>query len=284
MLHALSARMSKDHGFTNQNSELQLAAVYAADRSVLKDVMTLDRLRSYQTKTKRRIIPETASATSRTNSSEVSALQHEGSDSLADEVMQDLEKLHRLKENFEMMFPDGGKTPIGTIQTSVERPDSDLIQSKRVAKQSASQKTKKERIIELAKALEESKDTTPAGTKEMKKKASSRHNIIEEIASTKQEIEPENEKQKHQLEVIDQFIKTQPSISSKKDQPKQAPEGDLTTIKTGEFSDNIVSETLVEILIKQGKNDKAIEVLKKLIWKFPQKKAYFAAQIAELKK
>ena len=37
-------------------------------------------------------------------------------------------------------------------------------------------------------------------------------------------------------------------------------------------------------IIKQGKKDKAIEVLKKLIWKFPQKKAYFAAQIEDLKK
>ena len=58
----------------------------------------------------------------------------------------------------------------------------------------------------------------------------------------------------------------------------------LATIKSGEFGDNIVSETLVEILIRQGKKDKAIEVLKKLIWKYPQKKAYFASQIEELKK
>ena len=50
------------------------------------------------------------------------------------------------------------------------------------------------------------------------------------------------------------------------------------------YSDNIVSETLVEILLKQGKKEKAVEVLKKLIWKFPQKKAYFAARIEELKK
>ena len=55
-------------------------------------------------------------------------------------------------------------------------------------------------------------------------------------------------------------------------------------IKSGEFGDNIVSETLVEILIKQGKKDRAIEVLKKLIWKYPQKTAYFASQIEDLKK
>lgn len=55
-------------------------------------------------------------------------------------------------------------------------------------------------------------------------------------------------------------------------------------IKAGEFGDNIVSETLAEILIKQGKKERAIEVLKKLIWKYPQKKAYFASQIESLKK
>jgi hypothetical protein len=41
---------------------------------------------------------------------------------------------------------------------------------------------------------------------------------------------------------------------------------------------------LVELLLKQGKKEKAVEMLKKLIWKFPQKKAYFAARIQELKK
>jgi hypothetical protein len=44
LLHALTARVSKDHDFINHSKELQLAAVYAADRSVLKEVMTLDHL------------------------------------------------------------------------------------------------------------------------------------------------------------------------------------------------------------------------------------------------
>jgi hypothetical protein len=94
---------------------------------------------------------------------------------------------------------------------------------------------------------------------------------------------PENEKQKQQIEIINQFIRIQPSISNPKDRAP-SPIGDLNPVKSGEFGDNIVSETLVEILIKQGKKDKAIEVLKKLIWKYPQKKAYFASQIEDLKK
>lgn len=156
------------------------------------------------------------------------------------------------------------------------------------ARHRQSTKSKKERIIELAKALEASKEAEhpreEPGSKSAKKKANQGETIIEEIVSTKQPIEPESEKQKEQLEIIEQFIKTQPSISNSKDKPLVDTSIDLATIQPGEFSDHIVSETLVEILLKQGKKDKAIEVLKKLIWKFPQKKANFAALIEELKK
>jgi predicted Zn-dependent protease len=141
----------------------------------------------------------------------------------------------------------------------------------------------------LAKASQEKGDDTPESepepkTKGRKKKSeNSGEELIEEIAN-KEELSPEGDKQKEQLEIIEQFIKIQPSITQTKEKPFTPPTGDLSTIKTGEFGDNIVSETLVEILVKQGKKDKAIEVLKKLIWKFPQKKAYFAAQIEDLRK
>jgi len=107
--------------------------------------------------------------------------------------------------------------------------------------------------------------------------------LIEEIKSTKKKIKPEGVKQKEQIEIIDQFIKTQPTISRPKPASPPAPDSDLAE-PSAHFGENIVSETLVEILLKQGKKEKAIEALKKLIWKFPQKKAYFAAQIEELRK
>ena len=109
--------------------------------------------------------------------------------------------------------------------------------------------------------------------------ASDTEPLIAEIKSGKRKHKIENPRQKEQNEIIDQFIKTQPII------PKPSstvPDADLSE-DSSMFSDNIVSETLVEILLKQGKREKAIEVLKKLIWKFPQKKAYFAAQIEDLK-
>jgi len=107
--------------------------------------------------------------------------------------------------------------------------------------------------------------------------------LIEEIKSTKKKIKPEGVKQKEQIEIIDQFIKTQPTISRPKPSASEVKDSDLSE-PSAQFGENIVSETLVEILLKQGKKEKAIEALKKLIWKFPQKKAYFAAQIEELRK
>jgi hypothetical protein len=107
--------------------------------------------------------------------------------------------------------------------------------------------------------------------------------FIEEIKTTKKKFKPEGPKQKEQIEIIENFIKSQPTITKNKLSAPPADSSDLAE-KSLTYGDHIVSETLVEILLKQGKKDKAIEVLKKLIWKIPQKKAYFAAQIEELKK
>ncbi len=105
--------------------------------------------------------------------------------------------------------------------------------------------------------------------------------LIEEIKNSKTKVKVEGPKQKEQIEIIDEFIKTQPSISPAN---STTPKTEDLSEKYDMYGDNIVSETLVEILLKQGKKEKAVEMLKKLIWKFPQKKAYFAAQIEALKK
>jgi hypothetical protein len=118
------------------------------------------------------------------------------------------------------------------------------------------------------------------GTKaDMKTGKSATEPLLEEIKTTRKKIKIDSPRQKEQNEIIDQFIKAQPSLPKAK---TGEPVNDLSE-DSGNFSDNVVSETLVDILLKQGKKDKAIEVLKKLIWKFPQKKAYFAAQIEDLK-
>jgi hypothetical protein len=274
LLHVLSARASKAHDLSDQQNGLQLAAVYSADRSVLKWMMSsngepaesrpetpVNNAHPPTSITQ----PENAINSDKRGFSSESTESTEDSGDLAARVIRDVTQLYNTRHNFEMMFVD---TPLAALPKTVE----DLGKSRR------------ERIIELSKALNSQAVPEPEEIKPMKKRREARKEIIDEIADTKNSIEPANDKQKEQLQIIDHFIKVQPSISNAKDKPAHIKEGDLSTIKTGEFGDNIVSETLVELLLKQGKKDKAIEVLKKLIWKFPQKKAYFAAQIEELKK
>jgi hypothetical protein len=281
LLHVLAARTSKEHGFVDQQMELQLAAVYSADRGILKNMMGTVTEES-STAHGGPVAPPSAMPNippsaivdtvspvrqeKKSTSPELPTPNSE-SDDLAEKVIKDVTELYKTRHNFEMMF--------------VDNPGADLKSAGATTEQG---KSKRERIIELSKALNAHQTMESEEMKNPKKKLNDRKDIIDEIVDTKSKIEPANEKQKEQLDIIDHFIKTQPSISNAKDKAVNTQEGDLSSIKTGEFGDNIVSETLVELLLKQGKKDKAIEVLKKLIWKFPQKKAYFAAQIEELKK
>ncbi|MGB4974142.1 MAG: hypothetical protein WBO32_15865, partial [Cyclobacteriaceae bacterium] len=163
-------------------------------------------------------------------------------DELLDELFQDLDKLKRLKHGFEVASANFNASPPQPPKATIEA---------------------KEEI------------------KSIKKPKIANKGIIAEIKSTKKKIKPSDPKQKEQLDIIDKFIKSKPSITKGKTTSATSTTPDLAE-SSGVFTENIVSETLVEILIKQGKKEKAVEVLRKLIWKFPQKKAYFAAQIEEL--
>ena len=259
LLHVLSAKASQAHGLSHQQNELQLAAVYSADRGILKGIMSGQSMSNGTIATA--VVAPQVEQKLPTPQAELEQVQEQPD--LAETVIKDLKELYESRHNFEVMFADGA------IHVDHEK---DLG------------KSKKERIIELSKALNVPKEAESEEKPAMKKRREPRKDIIDELVTTKTEIEPESEKQKEQIEIIDHFIKAQPSISNTKDKVGNITQADLDTIKTGEFNDNIVSETLVELLLKQGKRDKAVEVLKKLIWKFPQKKAYFAAQIEELKK
>jgi len=264
VLHTLSARVSKDHGLSNYQNELQLAAVYAADRAVLKEILEATASDS---------LVAVAPRVAETKSSPIPATAQ---NDLADQVLQDIERLHILKRNFELLFID-------PTSTSVQIPAPVITETQPEEIGTENHRSKKERIIELAKTVTATPEPNLTdGLKHRRRKKDATETLIDQIVISKQELIPESEKHKEQIEIIDQFIKVQPTISGSKD--RDSTPSDLATIKTGEFSDNIISETLVEILLKQGKKEKAVEVLKKLIWKFPQKKAYFATQIEELKK
>ncbi len=88
-----------------------------------------------------------------------------------------------------------------------------------------------------------------------------------------------------QRKIIDAFIKKEPKIRPKKPllKVKEKPQKDLS-VESTKIKNDLVSENLAIIMEKQGKISKAKDIYKKLIWKFPQKKAYFATRIKELDK
>jgi hypothetical protein len=285
LLHTLSARLAKDHGFAHHQAELQQAAVFAADRGVLREMMTAQAAPRQMAPGALDIIPSVTYG----NLPATAVQEDDDNNNLAEELIHDLERLHALKANFESLFT--GEASMAAVPEVLPTPTLPPIGDEEVDEDDAAApehdqspiKSKKQRIVELARAASQHAEVEVPATRRRRKKDNNGEELIDEIAN-KEALTPENEKLKEQLEMIDHFIRSAPSIAQSKEKPLPPPQGDLSTIKAGEFGDNIVSETLVEILLKQGKKDKAIEVLKKLIWKFPQKKAYFAAQIEDLKK
>ncbi|GCC49964.1 hypothetical protein SanaruYs_01790 [Chryseotalea sanaruensis] len=292
LLRSLAARLSKDHDLATQKEELQMAAVYSADRHVLKQIMSGE------------ISSNTESSTPAVKVSTKSLEYHD----YAEEVVHDLEILHELKHNFELLYDEQTKRNDASDKASAKKVSAIARKTRAAAKavkkvktkaaKSTNSKTKPKKAKTVKKTKASPKKLAKASRKVSAKKKSKpslekkkivlksatlNDDLLHEIEISKRRLKPENNKQKEQIQLIDQFIKAQPSISSMRDRAASAPAEDLVSLKQGEFGDQIISETLVDILKRQGKKEKAIEVLKKLIWKFPQKKAYFAAQIEELK-
>ncbi|MFT6717990.1 MAG: hypothetical protein ACJAY8_000378 [Sphingobacteriales bacterium] len=85
---------------------------------------------------------------------------------------------------------------------------------------------------------------------------------------------------KPSMDLIDKFIETAPTkISMKRDFFSAEDFGKKSTVDAEE----LITETLLEIYLKQGDYEKVIRGYKKLALKFPEKKSYFAARIDGVK-
>jgi hypothetical protein len=243
LIHNLVAKAAHDLDLSDKDHFLHESAIYSTDRSVLKSIITA-------LKTER-VFPTT----------------------IVEETTPEYQPPFAIHS---------GKEPIAIIkQKEVVANGEDLYsQVTRDLAQLNKSRHHFEEVVEKNRPVPLSSASKNSIEEEIKISAPE-DGLIEEIKNSKKKVKPDGPKQKEQIEIIDQFIKTQPTISKPK---TMATTTEDLTEKVDIYGENIVSETLVEILLKQGKREKAIEMLKKLIWKFPQKKAYFAAQIEELKK
>ena len=117
---------------------------------------------------------------------------------------------------------------------------------------------------------------------ELKKIVEDRIRAIEEEKkkSGKKTVE-KRPKSKTTNEIIDNFIKNNPSVS----RPKAGFFDPLESAKESVVDkENIVSETLANIYMDQGHFEKAMHIYEKLSLKYPEKSSYFAPLIEKAKK
>ncbi|MDR1757240.1 MAG: hypothetical protein LBR65_09865 [Culturomica sp.] len=102
-----------------------------------------------------------------------------------------------------------------------------------------------------------------------------------ELKKTKTEKKaPHTQIKKEQSDLIDRFIVEEPTLP--KGQLESADEGDLYEESSREKED-LFSETLAKIYLRQGLYEKAIATYIKLSLKYPEKSVYFANRIEKIK-
>ena len=102
---------------------------------------------------------------------------------------------------------------------------------------------------------------------------------------SEEHIEPQEAPQLKGQMLIDNFIYNEGGKIQLKDDPEFMPVvEDNTTAETAQGTDGYFTETLAKIYIRQGKFEKALEIIRQLKLNYPKKNVYFADQIRFLEK
>lgn len=275
IIHTLVAKANNDAKTEIASQTLNYAAMYATDRHVLRELIqetpsqSDDASSSDPSPASPKQVNSDSAAPAKSkplqgkkkitvNLGEISG----DSELLRDEILVDLEALKKSKATYLEWLSEANSASASQKASTSDREEKPS--TKPAEKNSAKKTSKKEKS-----ALKEKKKKIPKKDLKPKKKDSEKQNH-------------EKPPLKDQQELIENFITKEPRINAK---PLKSSESqpDLSVASTS-FNEDLVSENLANIFVNQGKKEKAIDIYKKLIWKFPQKKAYFASLIEKLQK
>ena len=199
---------------------------------------------------------------------------------LRDDLIKNLENLKLAKQR----WADSEKVSPKSMTTGSETAKSSAGGTSKPSTKKAT--AKKKATVKKTVGKVKKKKSEPTEKKKIPKKSTKAAEAKKEkdIIKKPKQIAEKN-KVKEQQELIKKFIEVSPSIKAKAANPPAVdPNQKDLSVPSTSFSDTLISENLAEIMVGQGKIEKAIDIYKKLIWKYPQKKAYFAARIDELNK
>lgn len=328
VLHSISAIGTFKFKTKDAKKKLNIAAVYATDRSVLKEVIlnldTLEKTPPVKTavakdspretkkstpsprEPKKEKQPEKIPPLEKASKAVVDQptgrpghLSADDAEQLRQDVLKNLEELMVIKSKF-LEGKIDEKKPTSTARksaksrtksTSKKRSGKGTKSSTKASTKSDSKTPSKTRSKTTSKPK---KKEQPVAKKEKTQEKNLRKSYVANKAAPKPEV-PDKSKtktktkkaskisKKEQSEIIQKFISEDPKIKQNKGIEETNIQNDLS-IPSVEFGEDLISENLAKIMVKQGKKNKAIDIYKKLIWKYPQKKAYFASQIESIKK
>lgn len=291
-----SARAIHLKGLYNQDSfrynlELKKAAAHTTDRSMLFDFITSEQFQSIQKKffeDKEKAIeeiPVTAIETIQPQLPPVPINKLEESIRLtikeAEEIEKPLEQtektpdINKLEESIKLTIKEAGgqlkkEDPIEEpIEQEIQEPVSAIIDEA-------------EEKLEIGKPLEFDKQEKHSFQEWLQlSKLTPIQRDEEPVAEPQEEKnEPEiDEAKSKKLELIDKFIESNPKITPVKSVVSTPANID----KSSQDTSFLMTETLARVYLEQKKYQKAIQAYEILILKYPEKNAFFADRISDIK-
>jgi len=280
--HILIAKLATDNNSPNKEIKLNYAAIYSPNRGVLKRIVLnpisdIPQLNEEQP-------TENISTDQSEASTELSQEYPQFQEAISDDWKQKNESYNQKlkdeylirKESFELKEEDEKEDEIPVPKVNQKLVDEVLANLER-ARQLKKEYLEQEEIDNPKKV-----DDPEKHQEDEKDEPGNRIHETKATEFDENKDETDNITVPPQKDLIDRFIENERTMGKIQPRLDVEPQVDLAE-KSTSLSDDTVSENLASILRKQGKKEKAIDIYKKLIWKFPQKRAYFASLIEELK-